>query len=208
MSYVLEHIESNALFFQFPGGRWAEMSRHPVSSWKAHYKKNQERLDPLIDKIVGETKLAARSRTAYEGDRGVNYAQPKDERRKAREAEGDREQRREVQRGQRPREGSGQDIEEPEKLVAELDDDANAEGQAHNKEFNDSSSVGLEDDLDDDDAAEGQTEHEREFNDSSSVNFEDLGPPDLPVVPAQSPPRPIVRRRQQVYVLVPPRRYV
>ena len=45
---------------------------HPWSSWKEHYKKNSETLDPRIDQIVVENGYTSHSRTAYLVDRRLN----------------------------------------------------------------------------------------------------------------------------------------
>lgn len=45
---------------------------HPWSSWKEHYKKNYEELDPRIQEIVDEKGYTAYSTRAYHVDRRLN----------------------------------------------------------------------------------------------------------------------------------------
>lgn len=59
-------------FLQFPNGMWADAKRHPISSWRQHYKMNQGRLDLIVNELVRKKGLNPWSRTAYTADRRRN----------------------------------------------------------------------------------------------------------------------------------------
>lgn len=51
---------------------WADAKRHPISSWRQHYKMNQGRLDLIVNELVRQKGLNPQSRTAYTADRRRN----------------------------------------------------------------------------------------------------------------------------------------
>ncbi|KIP03381.1 hypothetical protein PHLGIDRAFT_37466 [Phlebiopsis gigantea 11061_1 CR5-6] len=115
---------------EFPDGMWAGVSRHPVSSWKQHYKMNQERLDPIIDEVAGHKNLTAHSRTAYNADRRANRGRMKGKKRQAKTVEVQEDREQEV----------GSDAEVEDGLLAEFENDTDPVDEL-GKEFSDPSSV-------------------------------------------------------------------